>query len=55
MLGRQLLSESDLIGCALPMMLALRDKLEDTLLIGVLNGTEIIVLEQAPGTQLFRF
>jgi len=55
MLGQQALSESDLIGCALPVMRELRDELEDTVLIGVLNGTEIIVLEQALGSQLFRF
>lgn len=55
MLGQQALSESDLIGCALPVMRELRDELGDTLLIGVLNGTEIIVLEQALGSQLFRF
>ncbi len=55
MLGQQALSESDLIGCALPIMRELRDDLGDTILIGVLNGTEIIVLEQALGSQLFRF
>ena len=55
MLGQQALSESDLIGCALPIMRELRDDLGDTVLIGVLNGTEVIVLEQALGSQLFRF
>lgn len=55
MLGQQALSESDLIGCALPFMRELRDELGDTVLIGVLNGTEIIVLEQAMGSHLFRF
>ncbi len=55
MLGQQALSETDLIGCALPIMRELRDELGDTVLIGVLNGTEIIVLEQALGSQLFRF
>ncbi|MDD2600458.1 MAG: IclR family transcriptional regulator [Kiritimatiellae bacterium] len=55
MLGQQALSESDLLGCSLPIMRELRDELGDTILIGVLNGTEIIVLEQALGSQLFRF
>jgi IclR family acetate operon transcriptional repressor len=55
MLGQQALSETDLIGCALPVMRELRDELGDTILIGVLNGAEIIVLEQALGSQLFRF
>jgi len=55
MLGQQALSETDLIGCALPIMRELRDELGDTVLIGVLNGAEIIVLEQALGSQLFRF
>jgi DNA-binding IclR family transcriptional regulator len=55
MLGQQALSETDLIGCALPVMRDLRDELADTVLIGVLNGAEIIVLEQALGSHLFRF
>ena len=55
MLGQQALSETDLIGCCLPVMRDLRDELEDTVLLGVLNGPEIIVLEQALGSHLFRF
>jgi len=55
MLGQQALSETDLIGCCMPVMRDLRDELEDTVLLGVLNGTEIIVLEQALGSHLFRF
>jgi len=55
MLGQQALSETDLIGCAMPAMRELRDALEDTILLGVLNGPEIIVLEQALGSHLFRF
>ena len=55
MLGQQALSETDLIGCSMSVMRELRDELEDTILIGVLNGVEIIVLEQALGSQLFRF
>ena len=55
MLGQQALSETDLIGCAMPVMRELRDDLADTILVGVLNGPEIIVLEQALGSHLFRF
>ena len=55
MLGQQALSETDLIGCSLPVMRELRDGLADTILVGVLNGPEIIVLEQALGSHLFRF
>ena len=55
MLGQQALSETDLIGCSMPVMRELRDELADTILVGVLNGTEIIVLEQALGSCLFRF
>ncbi len=55
MLGQQALSETDLIGCCLPVMRELRDELSDTILLGVLNGPEIIVLEQALGSHLFRF
>jgi len=55
MLGQQALSETDLIGSCMPVMRELRDELEDTILLGVLNGPEIIVLEQALGSHLFRF
>ena len=55
MLGQQALSETDLIGCCMPVMRELRDELEDTILLGVLNGPEVIVLEQALGSHLFRF
>ncbi len=55
MLGQQALSETDLIGSCMPVMRELRDELEDTLLLGVLNGPEIIVLDQALGSHLFRF
>jgi len=55
MLGQQALSETDLIGCCLPVMRELRDDLGDTVLLGVLNGSEIIVLDQALGSHLFRF
>ena len=55
MLGQQALSETDLIGSCVPFMRELRDELSDTILLGVLNGTEIIVLEQALGSHLFRF
>lgn len=55
MLGQQALSETDLIGSCMPVMRELRDELADTILLGVLNGPEIIVLEQALGSHLFRF
>ena len=55
MLGQQALSETDLIGCCMPVMRELRDELADTILVGVLNGPEVIVLEQALGSHLFRF
>ena len=55
MLGQQALSETDLIGSCMPVMRELRDDFADTILLGVLNGTEIIVLEQALGSHLFRF
>jgi DNA-binding IclR family transcriptional regulator len=55
MLGQQALSETDLIGSCMPVMRELRDDLSDTILLGVLNDTEIIVLDQALGSHLFRF
>lgn len=55
MLGQKAISEIDLVGNALPVMRTLRDKLHDTVALGVLNETEIIVLESVLGSHLFRF
>ena len=55
LVGQQALTDSDLVGTALPVMRRLRDRLQDTVLLGVLNGTEIVVIESAPGTHLFKF
>jgi DNA-binding IclR family transcriptional regulator len=55
MLGQKAISEIDLVGNALPVMRILRDALHDTVALGVLNETEIIVLENVLGSHLFRF
>jgi DNA-binding IclR family transcriptional regulator len=55
MVGQRALSEYDLVGMALPEMRKLRDLLGDTIVLGVLNDTDIIVIESAPGTHLFKF
>lgn len=55
MLGQKAISEIDLVGNALPVMRTLRDQLQDTVALGVLNETEIIVLESVLGSHLFRF
>jgi DNA-binding IclR family transcriptional regulator len=53
--GQRTLGEPDLIGQAMAVMRDLRDIVKDTILLGVLNETEIIVLDQVLGTHLFRF
>lgn len=55
MVGQAALAESDLVGTALPVMRRLRDALQDTVALGVLNETEIIVIETAPGTHPFKY
>lgn len=55
MTGQRALAESDLVGTALPVMRRLRDALQDTVVLGVLNDKEIIVIESAVGTHLFKF
>jgi DNA-binding IclR family transcriptional regulator len=55
MLGQKAISEIDLVGNSLPTMRKLRDALQDTVALGVLNETEIIVLESVLGSHLFRF
>lgn len=55
MLGQKAISEIDLVGNSLPVMRTLRDHLHDTVALGVLNETEIIVLESVLGSHLFRF
>ena len=55
LVGQQALADMDLVGLALPVMRKMRDLLQDTVLLGVLNGTEIVVIESVPGTRLFRF
>ena len=41
LLGQRALSEIDLIGNCLPKMRQLRDELQDTILLGVLNGRRL--------------
>ena len=55
MTGQRALAESDLVGTALPVMRRVRDALQDTVVLGVLNDKEIIVIESAVGTHLFKF
>jgi DNA-binding IclR family transcriptional regulator len=55
LVGQRALGEPDLIGQAVAVMRELRDVVKDTILLGVLNETEIIVLDQVLGTHLFRF
>ncbi len=55
LVGQRTLGEPDLIGHAMAVMRDLRDLVKDTILLGVLNDVEIIVLDQVLGTHLFRF
>lgn len=55
LVGQRALSEFDLVGTALPVMRRLRNALCDTVALGVLNDDQIIVIESAPGTHLFKF
>lgn len=53
--GQRALGDPDLIGQSVPVMRELRDIAKDTILLGVLNEAEIIILDQVLGTHLFRF
>lgn len=54
-IGQRAVCELDLVGTALPVMRRLRDNLQDTIVLGVLSDGEVIVIESALGTHLFRF
>lgn len=54
-LGYAALGESNLVELSLDVMRTLRDTTQETALLGVLNGTEGLVLEQVSSHQLLKF
>ncbi|MCG8476445.1 MAG: IclR family transcriptional regulator [Cytophagales bacterium] len=54
-IGLATLSEQSLVEVSLDYMRALRDELKETVLLGTLDGQEIVLLEQTVGTNPFTF
>jgi DNA-binding IclR family transcriptional regulator len=54
-IGQRAITETNLVEHALDVMRELRDRVTDTVLIGVREGTEVIVLDEALGTRMFAF
>lgn len=54
-MGYAALGEQTLIEKALPIMRELRDELGETVPLGVLHGTEGMIIEEVPGIHSFRF
>lgn len=55
LIGQRAITETNLVEHALDIMRELRDQVADTVLIGVREGTEVIVLDEALGTRMFAF
>ena len=55
LIGQRAITETNLVEHALDVMRELRDRVVDTVLIGVREGAEIIVLDEAIGTRMFCF
>ena len=55
LIGQRAVTETNLVEHALDIMRELRDRLVDTVLIGVREGTDIVVLDQTMGTRMFCF
>lgn len=54
-MGYSALGEQTLIEKALPVMRELRDELGETVPLGILHGTEGLIIEEVPGIHSFRF
>ncbi len=54
-IGQRAITETNLVEHALDLMRELRDRVVDTVLIGVREGAEVIVLDEALGTRMFAF
>ena len=55
LIGQRAVTETNLVEHALDVMRELRDRVEDTVLIGVREGAEVIVLDEALGARMFAF
>ncbi|MBM3858420.1 MAG: IclR family transcriptional regulator [Verrucomicrobia bacterium] len=55
LIGQRAITETNLVEHALDIMRELRDQVVDTVLIGVREGAEVVVLDQAIGTRMFCF
>jgi len=55
LIGQRAITETNLMEHALDIMRELRDKVVDTVLIGVREGGEVVVLDEAIGTRMFCF
>jgi len=55
LIGQRAVTETNLVEHALDVMRELRDRMQDTVLIGVREGSEVIVLDEALGTRMFAF
>ena len=55
LIGQRAITETNLLENALDIMRELRDRVVDTVLIGVREGAEVIVLDQTMGTRMFCF
>ncbi|MDD4016781.1 MAG: IclR family transcriptional regulator [Kiritimatiellae bacterium] len=53
--GQRAITETNLIENALDIMREMRDRVVDTVLIGVRDGSEFVVLDQVIGTRMFCF
>jgi len=55
LIGQRAITETNLVEHALDIMRELRDRVVDTVLIGVREGADVIVLDQAMGSRMFCF
>lgn len=55
LIGQRAITETNLVEHALDLMRELRDLVVDTVLIGVREGAEVVVLDQVIGTRMFCF
>jgi DNA-binding IclR family transcriptional regulator len=53
LIGQRAITETNLVENALDVMRELRDRVVDTVLIGVREGAEVIVLDEVIGTRMF--
>ena len=55
LIGQRAITETNLVESALDIMRELRDQVVDTVLIGVREGGEVVVLDEAVGSRMFCF